>query len=85
MLYTRFAAGGGVKNKGFCTFRDPDGDRLFTDWHGANAGRGTAAVNTIVGGTCKYAGIQGSGTWISTDVGPNGQLLTTQRFDYRLP
>lgn len=84
-FYTFFATDGGVKNKGFCTFGDQDGDRIFTDWYGANASEGTAGVNTIVGGTGKYAGIQGSGMWKSKDVGPNGQHLTTQRFDYRLP
>jgi hypothetical protein len=84
-FYTFFATDGGVKNKGFCTFGDADGDRIFTDWQGANASEGTAGVNTIVGGTGKYAGIQGSGTWKSKDVGSNGQHLTTQRFDYRLP
>lgn len=84
-FYTFFAAEGGVKNKGFCAFGDADGDRIFTDWHGANAGEGTEGVNMIVGGTGKYAGIQGNGTWKSKDVGPNGQHYTTQRFDYRLP
>ncbi|MSQ60627.1 MAG: hypothetical protein EXR36_13540 [Betaproteobacteria bacterium] len=80
-FYTFFVANGAPKNKGFCTFGDEDGDRLFTDWHG----NGAEGVNSIVGGTGKYAGIQGSGTWKSRDVGPNGQHLTTQRFEYRLP
>lgn len=80
-FYTFFAVEGGVKNKGYCAFGDADGDRIFTDWHG----EGTEGINMIVGGTGKYAGIQGSGPWKSKDVGPNGQLYTTQRFDYRLP
>lgn len=84
-FYTFFATADGVKNKGFCAFGDPDGDRIFTDWHGANEPGGTAGVNNIVGGTGKYAGIQGTGTWKSKDTGPNGQHYTTQIFDYRLP
>lgn len=84
-FYTFFASEGGVKNKGFCAFGDADGDRVFTDWHGANAAEGTEGVNVIAGGTGKYAGIHGKGTWKSKDTGPNGQHLTTQRFEYRLP
>jgi hypothetical protein len=84
-FYTFFASDNGVKNKGFCAFGDTDGDRLFTDWHGANAAEGTEGTNVIVGGTGKYAGIQGKGSWKSKDTGPNGQHLTTQRFEYRLP
>jgi len=86
-FYTFYFANGVPTNKGFCTFGDADGDRFFTDWHGGPAadGNGTEGVNRIVGGTGKYAGIQGSGTWKSRDVGPHGNHLTTQRFDYRLP
>ena len=86
-LYTFHFANGTPKNKGFCTFGDADGDRFFTEWNGGPAadGSGTEGVNTILGGTGKYAGIQGNGTWKSRDVGPNGNHLTTQRFEYRLP
>lgn len=84
-FYTFFLAEGAVKNQGFCTFGDPDGDRLFTQFSGANATDGTAGTNTILGGTGKYAGIQGKGTWKSKDNGPNGQHVTTQHFEYRLP
>lgn len=80
-FYTFFVVEGSAKNKGFCSFGDADGDRIFTDWHG----EGTEGINMIVGGTGKYAGIQGSGPWKSKEVGPSGQLYTTQRFDYRLP
>ena len=80
-FFTVFVADGKVQNKGYCAFGDADGDRLFTDWRGV----GTEGINNIAGGTGKYAGIQGNGTWKSRDTGPNGQHVTTQRFEYRLP
>ena len=64
-LYTFFGVDGSVKNKGFCSFGNADGDLVFTDFHGANAGEGSEGINNIVGGRGKYAGIQGSGTWKS--------------------
>ena len=84
-FYTFFATESGTKNKGYCAFGDPDGDRIFTDWHGTQSGADSEGVNQIAGGTGKYAGIQGSGPWKCKDTGPNGQLFCTQRFDYRLP
>lgn len=84
---TFYVADGVPRNKGFCAFGDADGDRFFTEWTGGPAkdGIGTEGVNTILGGTGKYAGIQGTGTWKSKDLGPNGEHLTTQRFEYRMP
>ena len=84
-FYTFFATESGTKNKGYCAFGDPDGDRIFTDWHGTQSGADSEGVNQIAGGTGKYAGIQGSGPWKCKDTGPNGQPFCTQRFDYRLP
>jgi len=86
-FFTFFVVDGVPRNKGYCAFGDAEGDRLFTDWQGGPAkdGEGTEGINTIVGGTGKYAGIQGTGSWKSKDVGPNGQHVTMQRFEYRLP
>ena len=84
-FYTFFAGEKGTVNKGYCTFGDPDGDRIFTDWHGTQAGDGGEGINQIAGGTGKYAGITGSGPWKCKDSGKNGQSSCTQRFDYRLP
>lgn len=84
--YTFMAVEGKARNKGYCTFSDADGDRIFTDFTGSSASdvedNGT---NEIVGGTGKYAGIQGSGPWKCKTVGRNGESQCTQRFDYRLP
>lgn len=73
-------------DKGFCTFSDADGDRIFTEFTGAlvpeGGGQGT---NEIRGGTGKYAGIQGSGPWKCKPAGSHGELQCAQRLDYRLP
>lgn len=84
--YTFMVVEGAGKSKGFCTFSDADGDRIFTDFTGINKPDGQASgTNEIVGGTGKYAGIQGSGPWKCTYVGRNGESHCAQRFDYRLP
>ena len=84
-FYTFSVVEGSVKNKGYCAFGDADGDLIFTYFHGANATEGTEGINNIVGGTGKYTGIQGSGTWKSKDVGTKGHHYTRQHFEYRLP
>lgn len=73
------------RDKGFCAFGDPDGDRVFTDFTGTFGPDGGNGTNEIVGGTGKYAGIQGSGPWKCKGSGNNGELQCTQRLDYRLP
>ena len=81
-VYTFYARGDEVTNKGYCAFGDDDGDRIFTDW----TGKGSSGTNVIVGGTGKYAGITGRGPWF--DAGPSGQnggFRTFQRLDYKLP
>jgi hypothetical protein len=84
--YTFMAVEGAGKSKGYCTFGDADGDRIFTDFTGDNMPDGQASgTNEIVGGTGKYAGIKGSGPWKCRYVGRNGESHCTQRLDYRLP
>jgi hypothetical protein len=85
-FYTFLAIEGQAKNKGSCAFGDPDGDRIFTDFTGVLGGPdGDQGTNQIVGGTGKYAGIQGSGPWKCKNSGSNGELQCAQRLDYRLP
>jgi hypothetical protein len=85
-LFTFFVKEGHTKNKIFCAFGDADGDRIFTDASGDSTGENTSAgINEIIGGTGKYAGIQGNGPWKCKNAGPNGELHCQQRFDYRLP
>ena len=75
----------GATNKGNCYFGDQDGDRVFTSFTGdlgVNAG-----INTIIGGTGKYAGITGSGPW-ECDAGvpgDNGGFNCRQSLNYKLP
>jgi len=81
-VYTYYATGNTVENKGYCAFGDADGDRIFTQWNGT----GTSGTNFIVGGTGKYEGITGSGPWMGAEaVGKNGGWVTFQRLDYKLP
>ena len=84
--YTFFSVEGSAKNKGFCTFGDGDGDRIFAQFTGAGTPDGEAnGTNEITGGTGKYAGIQGGGSWKCKGVGANGEYQCAQRLDYRLP
>lgn len=84
-FFVFFASDSGTRNKGYCAFGDEDGDRLFTDWQGALTAEGGQGVNEIVGGTGKYAGIQGSGPWKCKNPAASGNLHCTQQFNYRLP
>ena len=81
-VYTFYARGDKVVNKGYCAFGDDDGDRIFTDW----TGQGSTGTNVIVGGTGKYTGITGQGPWFNAaPSGQNGGFRTFQRLDYKLP
>lgn len=81
-----FLIEGRGKNKGFCAFGDPDGDRIFTEFTGMLVPEGGGSgTNEIVGGTGKYSGIQGSGPWKCKPAGAGGELHCNQRLDYRLP
>lgn len=73
------------KNKGYCTFGDPDNDRMFVDFRGDSLEGGPRGVLELVGGTGKYASIQGDGKWSCRNVGPNGQQVCMLQFNYRLP
>jgi hypothetical protein len=75
-----------VKFKGYCTFSDADGDRIFTDFAGTGTSDGSGSgINEISGGTGKYKGIQGRGPFKCKPAGSNRALECTQRLDYRLP
>lgn len=74
------------RDQGFCTFSDPDGDRIFTQFTGEIAADGNEnGINEITGGTGKFAGITGRGPWKCKSAGENGELQCAQRLDYRLP
>jgi hypothetical protein len=83
-FWTFFVNDDSVRNKGYCAFGDPDGDRVFVDWSGTASADGPHGVLQVVGGTGKYTGIRGSGEWSCKDVGPNGQQNCAQRFEYQI-
>src|SRR3954470_23548140 len=57
-FYTLDVAGERTKVKGYCTFGDPDGDRIFTDFSGASTADGyLQGTHEVDGGTGKYLGI----------------------------
>jgi hypothetical protein len=72
-------------SKGYCAFGDADGDRIFTDWDGANDGKDDKGINRIAGGTGKYRGITGQGPWQCWSTPTPGALRCKQSFDYKLP
>jgi len=82
---TFYVVDGSGPNKGYCTFGDADGDKIFTDFTGNITPAGAEGTNVIIGGTGKYAGITGSGPWKCKDAGKNGELQCAQRLDYKLP
>lgn len=85
-FYTFDAIGDSSKNKGYCTFGDADGDRIFTDFHGTGTPDGNfQGMHEITGGTGKYTGIQGSVPWKCRYAGTNGEFQYTQTINYRLP
>jgi len=85
-FYTFYTAVDRTNAKGYCTFGDADGDRIFTDFKGAfNSDGYIQGTHDIDGGTGKYAGIQGTMTFKCKYAGGNGEFECIQRMDYRLP
>ncbi len=82
-----FLINGSGSNVGYCSFGDADGDRIFTQFTGkVGLPNGyDEGTNVISGGTGKYAGISGSGSWKCKGVGSNGGSQCTQRLNHRLP
>ncbi len=58
-------------DSGYCNYEDADGDKIFAYWTETEAGKGT---DTLLGGTGKYAGIQGGGEYeyVYTPDAPEG-------------
>ena len=64
----------GYKFTGTCVELDADGDKIFMTYEGPESG-----PLSLIGGTGKFAGIEGSGTWTVTDAPGNtpSQFLFT--------
>ena len=69
----------GYRFSGTCVETDKDGDKIFMTYEGPESG-----PVALIGGTGKYAGVTGSGTWTVTDAPGNtpSQFLFT--LDYSL-
>jgi len=72
----------GYRFFGTCAATDADGDKMFLAYEGPESG-----PLSLLGGTGKYAGIEGAGTWSVTDAPGNSasQFLFTLdcRIDWR--
>jgi hypothetical protein len=85
-FFTFDSVGDNTKVKGYCTFGDVDGDRVFTDFSGASQpGGDVAGMHDIMAGTGKYSGITGTVPWRCKYRGSNGELECTQQINYKLP
>jgi hypothetical protein len=85
-FYTFYTAVERTKVKGYCTFGDTDGDRIFTDFSGAFDADGyVQGMHDVDAGTGKYAGIQGTMIFKCKYSGAHGELECTQRMTYKLP
>jgi hypothetical protein len=70
---------------GPCAWGDNDGDKFFTSYTGKLAASGAAyGDHKITGGTGKFAGIQGKGSFQYTISSDKGQYACTQQFEYSL-
>ena len=77
---------GKTSGKGLCAWGDADGDRIFTDWSGADTPVGEfSGLNKITGGTGKFAGVQGTAPFQCRFLNASGQGTCKQQFEYRLP
>lgn len=84
------AVKGEYNESGLCAWTRPDGDQIFGTWKGTGKlGLGGKGTTTIVGGTGKFASIQGSGEYTNFVMRPAAEG-TFQGYDrlkgqYKLP
>jgi hypothetical protein len=77
---------GSYDDGGWCAWGDANGDKIFTVFTGKGTDNvGQQGTHTITGGTGKFAGIQGKGSYQCKDVNPSQSLTAcTQQFDYSM-
>jgi hypothetical protein len=83
-IYAYFAQEGVGKHKGYCTWSDADGSKLYTDFEGTDKEGKPKGLNQIVGGTGKFAGAGGTGPYECAIVGKS-MTHCKVRLDYKLP
>jgi hypothetical protein len=69
----------GYKFSGTCVETDADGDKIFLTYEGPESG-----PISLIGGTGKYAGIEGSGSWTVIDAPGNTPSLFLFTLDYSI-
>jgi hypothetical protein len=71
--------------QGLCAWSDSDGDKIFTYATGKIAASGAASgEHQITGGTGKFKGIQGKGSFQCIALNDKAQYACTQQFEYSL-
>jgi len=69
----------GYKFSGYCVEADADGDKLYLSYEGPESG-----PIEVLGGTGKYAHVQGEGRWKVIDAPGNTAALFAFTFEYDL-
>ncbi len=84
------AVKGETNNSGFCVGTRPDGDQIFWTYQSTGKlGAGSKGTSTIVGGTGKFIGIQGSSEYTDSPLRPAAegtfQGYSKVKGQYKLP
>jgi hypothetical protein len=83
--YTLDMISGAGTAQGTCSWGDSDNDKIFTPWSGKlSPSSPFEGTFTISGGTGKFNGIQGRGTFQCRALNDKGQWTCTQQFEYQL-
>lgn len=78
---------GSFVDGGFCADTDSDGDQMFTTWAGKGGDKvDESGTETITGGTGKFAGITGGGSYTAKMLNQSqGIVAATHELNYKLP
>jgi hypothetical protein len=83
--YTYEVIDGAGTSGGKCVWSDVSGDKIFTDYSGTSTPAGDyTGMNTITGGTGKFAGIQGKAPFQCKFLNAQGQGACKQQFEYQI-
>jgi hypothetical protein len=83
--YTLELMNGSGGFQGSCAWGENSGDKIFSSYSGTIAASGALdGVIKIAGGTGKFKGIQGQGSFQCTTLNDKGQYSCAQQFDYSL-
>lgn len=82
--------GGRTSNRGNCVYTDLDGDQIFDEWQDEGTEERAGGSGRLIGGTGKYAGIEGQYEYERIELRPAAEgtfqgYTTKMTGDYRLP